>query len=187
VVTEDTITAERLDLPSLSADQLQALLEGRVAVVEQSIGAAIPHEWLEYNHGLMKLRMRQIREDPRAQRWLLRPIVLRRGEHPVIGSINFHGPPDARGMVEVGYGLSPEYRGRGYAIEAVRALFAWAELDPSVRVFRASVAPDNERSLHLIGKLGFVQVGEQIDPEDGLELVFERPARTAWDIGPEGA
>jgi RimJ/RimL family protein N-acetyltransferase len=186
VVTEDTISAERLDLPSLAADQLQALLEGHVAMVERSIGAAIPHEWLEQSHGLMALRKRQMQEDPGVQRWLLRPIVLRRGEHRVIGTINFHGPPDERGMVEVGYSLLPEYRGRGYAIEAVRALFDWAELDPLVRVFRASVAPDNERSLHLIAKLGFVQVGEQIDPEDGLELVFEKPARAGWPIGPEG-
>jgi ribosomal-protein-alanine N-acetyltransferase len=35
------------------------------------------------------------------------------------------------------------------------------------------VAPDNERSLNLIGKLGFRQTGDQWDDEDGLELVFE--------------
>jgi RimJ/RimL family protein N-acetyltransferase len=94
----------------------------------------------------------------------------------VAGTINFHTGPDERGMVEVGYRLLPRYRGRGYAIEAVRALFDWAESDPRVKVFRASVSPENERSLNLIGKLGFVRVGEQMDPEDGLELVFELPA-----------
>jgi RimJ/RimL family protein N-acetyltransferase len=42
-----------------------------------------------------------------------------------------------------------------------------------VRTLRASVAPDNDASLRLIGKLGFVQVGEQWDPDDGLELVHD--------------
>ena len=76
-------------------------------------------------------------------------------------------------MVEVGYTLLPEARGHGYAIEAVRAAFDWATQVHGVHRFRASVAPDNERSLNLIGKLGFQQTGEQWDEEDGLELVFE--------------
>jgi ribosomal-protein-alanine N-acetyltransferase len=50
-----------------------------------------------------------------------------------------------------------------------------------VTAFRASVSPNNERSLHLIGKLGFECVGEQMDPEDGLELVFELPAKRSSD------
>jgi RimJ/RimL family protein N-acetyltransferase len=35
------------------------------------------------------------------------------------------------------------------------------------------VAPDNERSLNLIAKLGFVKTGEQWDEVDGLEHVHE--------------
>jgi len=93
-----------------------------------------------------------------------------------IGHLNFHAGPDDDGQVEIGYTLLPEFRGKGYAIEAVRAMFAWAAAVHAVRRFRASVAPDNERSLNLIGKLGFVHTGEQVDPEDGLELVYELEA-----------
>ena len=63
--------------------------------------------------------------------------------------------------------------GRGYAIEAVRAAFDWATRIHGIRRFRASVSPDNERSRNLIDRLGFRQVGDQWDDEDGLELVFE--------------
>jgi RimJ/RimL family protein N-acetyltransferase len=76
-------------------------------------------------------------------------------------------------MVEVGYTLLPEARGRGYAIEAVRAAFESATRVHGIRHFRAAVAPDKERSLNLIAKLGFRQTGDQWDEEDGLELVFE--------------
>ena len=76
-------------------------------------------------------------------------------------------------MVEIGYTLLPGARGHGYAIEAVRAAFDWATRVHGIRRFRASVSPDNARSLNLIGKLGFRQTGDQWDDEDGLELVFE--------------
>jgi [ribosomal protein S5]-alanine N-acetyltransferase len=39
--------------------------------------------------------------------------------------------------------------------------------------FVASVAPANAPSLAIIRKLGFVRTGQHIDPEDGLEHVFE--------------
>ena len=69
--------------------------------------------------------------------------------------------------------LLPAARGQGYALEAVKAAFAWATREHDVHRFRASVAPDNERSLNLIGKLGFTRTGEQWDERDGLEWVYE--------------
>jgi len=44
------------------------------------------------------------------------------------------------------------------------------------RVLCASISSDNESSLVLIHKAGFVEVGSQIDEIDGLEYVFE----TIW-------
>jgi RimJ/RimL family protein N-acetyltransferase len=49
----------------------------------------------------------------------------------------------------------------------------WAHALHGVRRFIASVAPDNEPSLAIVRKLGFVQTGKQWDEEDGEELVFE--------------
>ena len=55
----------------------------------------------------------------------------------------------------------------------MRAWIDWATRVHGVTRFRASVAPDNERSRNLILKLGFHQTGEQWDEVDGLELVYE--------------
>jgi ribosomal-protein-alanine N-acetyltransferase len=44
-----------------------------------------------------------------------------------------------------------------------------------VKILRYTVSPDNEASMHIIKKLGFDLVGEQIDDEDGLELIYEMP------------
>jgi RimJ/RimL family protein N-acetyltransferase len=45
---------------------------------------------------------------------------------------------------------------------------------PDVKVLRYTVSPTNDASMHIINKLGFALVGEQDDPEDGLELIFEQ-------------
>ncbi|MEI7930216.1 MAG: hypothetical protein WCH97_01740, partial [Actinomycetes bacterium] len=45
---------------------------------------------------------------------------------------------------------------------------------PDVTILRYTVAPDNGPSIHIINKLGFDKVGEQMDPEDGLELIYEK-------------
>lgn len=174
-----TITSARLDLPLLSLPELDALGAGDVAALAARLGAEVPAEWVAEVRRLAALRAHQVREHPGDAPWLLRAIVLRGegGEGAaggrVIGYLNFHSAPDETGMAEIGYTLVPDARGHGYAIEAVRAAFEWATRVHGVRRFRASVAPDNERSLHLIAKLGFRRTGEQWDPEDGLEHVFE--------------
>ncbi len=98
-----------------------------------------------------------------------------RDEQRVVGTAGFHGAPDERGRVEIGYAVLPEYRRRGLAREAVLGLTGWAAGTGRARTCVASVAPDNTASLALVAALGFTRVGEQIDPEDGLEWVFDRP------------
>ncbi len=175
-VDEDlVIRSERLELPILSLDQLDRLAARDGAGVAGDIGASLPPAWLDEVRWLAARRAQQLRQRPTDAPWLLRPILLRAddGRLSAIGYLNFHAGPDERGMVEVGYTLLPEARGHGYAIEAVRAAFDWATRVHGIRRFRASVAPDNQRSLNLIAKLGFQQTGDQWDDEDGLELVFE--------------
>ncbi len=168
------IRTQRLELPLLSQSQLERLRAGDAASVATELDARIPAAWVEEYRWLIDLRLGQLVEHPEDRPWLLRPLIATDGEERrVVGGINFHGAPDDRARPEIGYGLLTEERGRGYAIEAVEGVFDWALREHGIRRFRASVAPDNDRSLHLLQKLGFRHVGEPWDPEDGLELVFE--------------
>ncbi|MDH4334467.1 MAG: GNAT family N-acetyltransferase [Chloroflexota bacterium] len=175
--SDGVISSERLDLALLSLDQLDLVAAGDSSRLAAELGATIPADWASEVRGLAARRAQQIRERPSDAPWLLRAIVLRPAdagdERRAIGYLNFHAAPDESGTAEIGYTLLPEARGHGYAIEAVRAAFEWATRVHGIRRFRASVSPDNERSLNLIGRLGFHRTGEQWDPEDGLELVFE--------------
>jgi ribosomal-protein-alanine N-acetyltransferase len=171
----EPIVSDRLELPLLSEHQLARLAAGSADEVATELNAQLTREWADEVRRIAGYRLRQVRELPGDAPWLLRPMLLRDGR-VAVGHINFHGPPDAEGVPEIGYTVLPAYRRRGYASEAVRALFDWAMSEHGVRRFRASVSPTNQASLGLIAKLGFTRVGDQWDEEDGLELVFE----AAW-------
>ena len=92
----------------------------------------------------------------------------------VIGNAGFTGPPDAEGMVEIAYGVVPDYQGRGYATEAASALVAWAANNGRVAVVRAHTLPERNASTRVLEKCGFRHVGEVTHPTDGLVWRWEK-------------
>jgi ribosomal-protein-alanine N-acetyltransferase len=83
-------------------------------------------------------------------------IELKSGTH--VGDLSFKGLC-ADGSVEIGYGISEENRGRGYATEAVDAAAKWALTQPGVCRVEAETAPDNRASQRVLEKCGFVPSG----------------------------
>lgn len=81
----------------------------------------------------------------------------------LIGEAGFHEVrrdmnPSIEGTLEVGWLLSPEAQGRGYATEALRALIGWADENFPGKAMTCIISPENEASLRLAGKLGFAEV-----------------------------
>lgn len=126
----------------------------------------------EGNRRVWQRRSRQIRADASSAGWITRAI-LDVERQVVVGRAGYHGPPDAAGMVEIGYSVDPSYRRQGYARAAVVALLDRAAREPAVRTVRATISPDNTASRCLVAQFGFAEVGEQWDDEDGLETIFE--------------
>ena len=92
----------------------------------------------------------------------------------VIGNAGFTGPPDADGVVEIAYGVVPDYQGRGYATEAANALVAWAVTNGRIRTIRAHTLPERNASTRVLEKCGFRLVGELTHPSDGLVWRWEK-------------
>lgn len=159
----------RLDLVLLGPTFLANWL---VAEPGPDLGFSDPFSFLVGAEDVVRLRLTQLEMNPELGPWLLRALCLR-DEGVAVGFIGFHAAPDERGLVEIGYEVLPAFRRRGYASEAATALIAWAGRR-GVRTVRASVRPQNTASLALLARHGFVLVGEQLDEEDGRELVFER-------------
>ena len=160
----------------LSPDALAALIAGDLAAASQAAGIALT-AYLVSENWLWRIRLDQIRADPASADWIARAAVAE-PDGVVVGHGGFHGPPDPDGTVEVAYSVDPAHRRRGYAKAMLAALLARADADPAVRAVRASIRPDNAGSLGTIAGFGFTKVGEQWDPEDGLEHVYLRPSST---------
>ena len=75
-----------------------------------------------------------------------------------VGDLCFKGLPK-NGQPEIGYGISPEFQGQGYATEAVRAACRWALAQPSVAAVEAETEPANAASQAVLRKVGFVPTG----------------------------
>jgi RimJ/RimL family protein N-acetyltransferase len=80
--------------------------------------------------------------------------IVRERDRLTIGDALFHGPPDDRGTVDIGYGLVPAVRGRGYATMAVVAMLEWAFTQPGVARVTANTTDDNTGSVGVMGRAG---------------------------------
>jgi [ribosomal protein S5]-alanine N-acetyltransferase len=78
----------------------------------------------------------------------------------VAGECGSKAPPDADGVVEIGYGLAAPSRGHGLGGAAVAALVSELAALPDVRIIEAEVFVGNEPSWRLLERLGFELTGQ---------------------------
>lgn len=170
------VVTDRLDLHTVLPEEYAILEHDRADPrLWVNRGFANPLGHLVDDPGPLPFRIPRVAADPGAAPYLLRLAVLREGGI-VIGSAGFHARPDDDGMIEIGLGVEPEHRGRGYAQEMLGGMWAWVLTRPEVRVLRYTVSPDNAPSQAIIRKLGFEHRGQQLDEIDGPEDIYELSA-----------
>jgi [ribosomal protein S5]-alanine N-acetyltransferase len=165
---------KRLKLVTLPAAFYQILAAGLKPDWSQ-IGLSNPHQHLEVGPSPIRHRVTRIAAQPSFLPFALRLAVLKESNE-IIGSAGFHDLPDENGMIEIGFGITPERRNLGFGKELLNGMWRAIISEPSVKVLRYTVSPENAPSLHIVKNLGFNLVGEQIDDEDGLELIYEMSA-----------
>ena len=84
--------------------------------------------------------------------WKQMAVCLKTGQ--LIGDVGIHFLDDEQ-QAEIGYTLSPEFQGMGYAAEAVRAVVGHLFTQWKKHRVTASVDPDNTKSIALLERLGF--------------------------------
>jgi ribosomal-protein-alanine N-acetyltransferase len=166
--------ADRSDHSPMNATHMQTrnlkLVPKTVEEVHAMIEAMTPSEKAELSANWLE----RFRSSTSANPWIHGFSMIRRDSDAVVGTCGFKAPPSTDGVVEIAYGVAPEYQGRGYATEAAQALTNYAFASGEVRVVLAHTRPEPNASTRVLTKCGFRRIGEVIDPEDGLVWRWEK-------------
>lgn len=172
-----TLETRHLRLVPCSAESMLALVDGPAKFADcfgMPVAAGM-HELLT-SGDVSPEYLAQLRAAKGTDPWRFGFCLVDKEARLVVGAAGFKGPPDADGTVEIAYGVASEYQGRGYATEAAAALVEYAQESGQVRLVRAHTLSTNAASQRVLAKCGFTDVGEVVDPDDGLVRRWERAA-----------
>jgi ribosomal-protein-alanine N-acetyltransferase len=155
-----TIETPHLNLVPKTPDELRAMIDGMSS--EEKVQLA--PDWLA-------LIQAATEPDP----WLHGFTIRLREADVLVGNCGFKAPPNAEGVVEIAYGIDPDYQGKGYATEAATGLVDYACSHAEVRRVCAHTLPEENASTRVLTKCGFRKTGEVMDRDDGLVWRWEKP------------
>lgn len=153
--TDKSIATSRLHLEPVTranADALWRLMQTPELRTYQDLPVMERNAFV----GLVTGHRRRARFDgPGRYEWLIE----RRSDRSILGWVSIRIGEGTQENGELGYSLLEEFRGQGYATEAVRALVDEAFASANLRLVRAYCLPENERSRALLRRLGFKEDG----------------------------
>ena len=161
-----SLETNRLLLVPCTVDLLRADGADR-AEFSRLVGAAVTEEWPPelYDEDARRWTIDKLESVPGFEEWAMWYVILRE-TRTLIGVVGYKGPPDAEGVVEVGYGILPAYQRNGFASEATNGLIARAFERPAVTAVAAETYPHLTPSLGVMRKNGMQYVGP--GSEDGV-------------------
>jgi len=168
----------RLELVGCTPELLRAEGEDRGRFSEL-LNARIPGGWPPelYDDDARLWTLNAVEEAPQHAGWWMYYLVAGDGSgREAVGIAGYKGPPQDDGTVEVGYGVLPEHRRRGYATEATQALIDRAFGFPEVTRVLAETYPHLGPSIGVMEKRGLAFAGE--GSEEGV-VRYELP-RERW-------
>lgn len=149
------VETDRLNIHVASQDEMQEL-------IEQQSDDVLRTAYQEMLQGCL--------DRPQCWEWhAIWMIELKEGAH--VGELCFRGI-NVDGSVEIGYGITQEHQGCGYATEAVDAVTRWALEQDRVICVEAETEPDNKASIRVLEKCGFNPTG--IIGEEGPRYTRKR-------------
>jgi len=173
-----TLKTPRLELVGCTPELLRAEGDDRARFAEL-LNARVPESWPPelYDDDARRWTLQAIEDAPEEDGWWMYYLVADGGGgRELVGVCGYKGPPADDGSVEVGYGVLPEHRRRGYAVEATRALLERAFAFPAVARVAAETYPHLAPSIGVMEKCGLTFAGD--GSEEGV-VRYELP-RARW-------
>ena len=162
-----TLQTTHLTIRPFTRDLMLAAIDDPAAagaLLELDVAAGWPNN---DENGALPFLAGELARDPALAEWGMH-LFVQRDDRVIIGTSGFKGRPLTDGSVEIGYGIVPDYQGRGYTTEGVKALVDWALDQQAVTRVIADCLPENQRSVRVLTKVGFQQL-----PSSGGYLNWE--------------
>jgi RimJ/RimL family protein N-acetyltransferase len=153
-----------LDLITCDLPHFEAMFRGDKHL-ESLLNVGVAQGWCPFPEA-MDTAYAVLRAKPELIEWWTY-LFIHRHHRILIGSGGFHGMPDHIGMVEIGYGIAPQYRNRGFATEAAQGLIDLAFSNERVQMVDARTVPEENPSTNVLTKLGMQKLGRTIDSDVG--------------------
>jgi RimJ/RimL family protein N-acetyltransferase len=171
----------RLQLIPATIASLRAELAGRTHLARE-LNVSIPESWPPelYDEPAIRFTLDRLVREPEEDGWWLYYVGRlnpANGPAQLVGVTGYKGPVNAAGIVEVGYGILPEYRRHGFASEATRALIDRAFGMSQVKKVVAETYPHLSASIAVMVRCGMSLIGD--GSEEGV--VRYGIAREAWE------
>ncbi|WBW98976.1 GNAT family N-acetyltransferase [Oceanirhabdus sp. W0125-5] len=97
-----------------------------------------------------------LQPEPRLDhRWIL----VRKSDGKKMGTCGFNCWKKTEGTVWMGYDMKQQFWGNGYMQEAIKEIISLAKKEMNIKQIDAEISVDNERSIHLVKKFGFILSG----------------------------
>jgi ribosomal-protein-alanine N-acetyltransferase len=161
------IETERLRLIPCELRHFEAIL-GDQQELAAMLEVKLDEDWLGFEAAreAMPHAYEYLKTHPSAHGWWMY-LLVHTVDRTLIGLVGYKGPPDERGVVEIGYSLASRYRLRGLATESARALVDRAFSHRQVKSVDAHTLPERNGSVRVLEKLGMKYAGTVNDPDDG--------------------
>ncbi len=154
------IETERLRIVPCDLKIFDALAKGKehLGIL---LSARVPDSWPLFPESISYFH-EPLKTDPELLGWGTW-IVIDKESNTVIGEGGYGGKPGEEGQVEIGYGITPEQRGKGLATEFAQALITQAFSDSRVTRIEAGTLKKGDEalaSMRVLEKLGFSRARE---------------------------
>lgn len=122
---------------------------------------AVPEQWPPelYDDDAIAWSLRALEEGRDRDPWFTYYFALKGSSRVLVGAGGVMNPPDADGVVEIGYSVLSAHRRQGYASEATAGLVARAFAELEVTRVIAHTFPHLTASIGVLEKTGFVLEG----------------------------
>lgn len=169
----ENIHTDRLIIVPVTLEITKSLLNGSSKEIEK-LGIKTDKKWpTEDTMDILPIINESLEKDkiPSGfEFWM----IVKKDNMIVVGDIGFHGKPNKKGEVEVGFGLVEQERGKGLGFEALRAIMNWLNSKENVKVIKADCLISNKPSARLLEKVGMKEINRDHD------LIYWELIKPVW-------